>query len=187
MLVLLVPLSPSWSLLVSPGPFSCELLYRLASWAAPGSAGGLHLLDLGFEAGRPARCEAEVDLTNAEMRSCGSLDLFRLVYRSAATLHTLYLRDDYPWLKAGDLQALKNLSALAHLQIRLPSDFQREHLPDVCQPGLVSLYIQGKTPGIATVFWMTPRCPAHPSTLACAFRPWASHRAFLCLSVCLDR
>ena len=122
--------------------FSYELLYSLTSWASPGSAGGLHLLDLGFEAGRPARCETEVDLTSAEKRSRGSLDLFRLVYRSAATLHTLYLRDDYPWLKAGDLQALKNLSALAHLQIRLPSDFQREHLPDVCQPGLVSLYIQ---------------------------------------------
>ena len=122
--------------------FSYELLYSLTSWASPGSAGGLHLLDLGFEAGRPARCETEVDLTSAEKRSRGSLNLFRLVYRSAATLHTLYLRDDYPWLKAGDLQALKNLSALAHLQIRLPSDFQREHLPDVCQPGLVSLYIQ---------------------------------------------
>ena len=122
--------------------FSYELLYGLASWAAPGSAGGLHLLDLGFEAGRPARCASEVDLTSAETRWGGSLDLFRLVYRSVATLHTLYLRDEYPWLKAGDLQALNDLSALAHLQIRLPSDFQREHLPDVCQPGLVSLYIQ---------------------------------------------
>ena len=122
--------------------FSYELLYSLTSWASPGSAGGLHLLDLGFEAGRPARCETEVDLTGAETRLPESLDLFSLVYRSAATLHTLYLRDDYPWLKAGNLQALKNLSVLTHFQIRLPSDFQREHLPCVCQPGLVSLYIQ---------------------------------------------
>ena len=127
--------------------FSYELLYSLTSWAAPGSAGGLHLLDLGFEAGRPARCEAEVDLTSAETRWRGSLDLVTLVYRSAATLHTLYLRDDYPWLKARDLRALKRLSALAHLQIRLPSDFQREHLPDVCQPGLVSLHIQDSRRG----------------------------------------
>ena len=69
------------------------------------------------------------------------------------------------------------------------------HVTGVCQPGLVSLYIQGKAPGIATVFWMTPRCPAHPSTLACAFRPWASQsvatrlpirRFFRCPASCAD-